>query len=262
VENSEESDLEEEDEVTNGLMIDMRSAEEREEMMREYGEDEVDGAPLRESVMAAVGEERLTNGLDSLDPLGRSEILNKKTVTAEEETMLSESSEREVSKPTEMPKEKSSEYIKQEEDPAAIADKIAQMSALADNLTKASEFHGPPKINGWFPGPYASLPIFPFQQSPMDPHLPPNLFPFMDGKFPSPQEVEKDYLKCQYCERTFRRQKNLENHIENTHQGKAQTRRKSENGSNDMYFKCTHCPYTTKHQSNLYVHLRIHTGML
>lgn len=74
-------------------------------------------------------------------------------------------------------------------------------------------------------------------------------------------EVDKDYLKCNYCERTFRRQKNLENHIESTHakgQGADQQRTKRESG--DMYFKCSHCPYTTKHQSNLYVHLRIHTG--
>ncbi|XP_062609670.1 myoneurin-like [Saccostrea cucullata] len=254
VENSEESDLEGEDEPRTGLMIDMRSAEEREEMLREYGEDEVDGAPPRESVIASMREQGLSNGLELST---KSEIPNK-MISTEEESMLSESSEREVSKSTELPKEKSSEYLKLEEDRAA---QLAQMSALADSLTKPSELTGTPKMNGgWFPGPFASLPIFPFQQSPMEHHLAPSLFPFMDGKFPSPQEVEKDYLKCQFCERTFRRQKNLENHIENTHQGKTPTRRKTENGSSDMYFKCTHCPYTTKHQSNLYVHLRIHTG--
>ncbi|CAL1533698.1 unnamed protein product [Lymnaea stagnalis] len=72
------------------------------------------------------------------------------------------------------------------------------------------------------------------------------------------ENVDKDYLKCQFCERTFRRQKNLENHVENTHQGKGPLKPRRE--TNDMYFKCSHCPYTTKHQSNLYVHLRIHTG--
>jgi len=71
-------------------------------------------------------------------------------------------------------------------------------------------------------------------------------------------DVGKDYLKCQFCERTFRRQKNLENHIENTHQGNGLLKPRKE--ATDMYFKCSHCPYTTKHQSNLYVHLRIHTG--
>nr|KAG5688294.1 hypothetical protein BaRGS_017679 [Batillaria attramentaria]KAG5700969.1 hypothetical protein BaRGS_022680 [Batillaria attramentaria] len=87
------------------------------------------------------------------------------------------------------------------------------------------------------------------------PGLGPKFLPFESKMMP---EVDKDYLKCNYCERTFRRQKNLENHIESTHQGKGPQKPKRENG--DMYFKCTHCPYTTKHQSNLYVHLRIHTG--
>lgn len=249
--NSEEEE-EEEEEPQNDLMIDMRSAEEREEMMRENGEDEVDGAPPRESVIATLREQNLTNSVNLSE---KSDILNK-MVSEEEESMLSETSEREISKCTPLPKEKSSEDFN-------IAKKIKEMSDLADSFTsKSSELPGTPKLNGgWFPGPYpASFPIFPFQPN-MEHHLAPNLFSLMDGKFPSPQEVEKDYLKCQYCERTFRRQKNLENHIENTHQGKTQTRRKTENGSNEMYFKCTHCPYTTKHQSNLYVHLRIHTGM-
>ncbi|KAH3877194.1 uncharacterized protein LOC127871050 isoform X2 [Dreissena polymorpha] len=116
----------------------------------------------------------------------------------------------------------------------------------------------PPHSHGgsWMPGQFNGFPMFPFQSSP--PELPFSKFmsPY-DSKFSSP-ELEKDYLKCQYCERTFRRQKNLENHIENTHHGKSPVRKKS--GEGDMYFKCTHCPYTTKHQSNLYVHLRIHTG--
>lgn len=116
--------------------------------------------------------------------------------------------------------------------------------------------------NGWYSGPFSGLPPFPYMPSPLDHRIAPNFLPLFDNSFPSSAEVEKDYLKCQYCERTFRRQKNLENHIDNTHHGKGPVRRKSENGSNDMYFKCTHCPYTTKHQSNLYVHLRIHTGKL
>lgn len=37
-------------------MIDMRSVEEREEMMRENGEDEVDGVFLRESVIVILRE--------------------------------------------------------------------------------------------------------------------------------------------------------------------------------------------------------------
>lgn len=247
-------DSEDEDEPRTDLMIDMRSAEDREEMMREYGEDEVDGAPPRESVIAAMREQNLTNGVNLS---GKSDSSDKFGVT-EEESMLSEvSSEREMPKSTLMPKEKSSENLNQSDDPAAIADKFKQLSALADSMTKASDLPGTPKLNGgWLPGPFpAGLPFFPFQHA-----MEHQFFPHMDSKYPSPQEVEKDYLKCQYCERTFRRQKNLENHIENTHQGKTQARRKSENGSNEMYFKCTHCPYTTKHQSNLYVHLRIHTG--
>nr|XP_022317086.1 zinc finger E-box-binding homeobox 2-like [Crassostrea virginica]XP_022317094.1 zinc finger E-box-binding homeobox 2-like [Crassostrea virginica]XP_022317102.1 zinc finger E-box-binding homeobox 2-like [Crassostrea virginica] len=247
-------DSEDEDEPRTDLMIDMRSAEEREEMMREYGEDEVDGAPPRESVIAAMREQNLTNGVNLS---GKSDASDKFGVT-EEESILSEvSSEREMPKLALLPKEKSSENLNQSDDPAAIADKFKQLSALADSMTKASDLPGTPKLNGgWLPGPFpAGLPFFPFQHA-----MEHQFFPHMDSKYPSPQEVEKDYLKCQYCERTFRRQKNLENHIENTHQGKTQTRRKSENGSNEMYFKCTHCPYTTKHQSNLYVHLRIHTG--
>lgn len=141
-----------------------------------------------------------------------------------------------------------------------IAEKIAEMTNA-----KSADYTTPPKLNGsWIHGAFSGLPMFPFPPQPLDPHMMPNVMPFMDkNKFSSPQELaEKDYLKCQYCERTFRRQKNLENHIDNTHQGKGTTRRKSEAGNGDMYFKCTHCPYTTKHQSNLYVHLRIHTGML
>ncbi|KAL3842658.1 hypothetical protein ACJMK2_020648 [Sinanodonta woodiana] len=119
----------------------------------------------------------------------------------------------------------------------------------------------PPKLNGWLHNAFnGGFPLFPFQPTPPDMPFSPFLSPF-DRKFSSP-ELEKDYLKCQYCERTFRRQKNLENHIENTHHGKSPNRKKPNETMNqgDMYFKCTHCPYTTKHQSNLYVHLRIHTG--
>lgn len=119
-----------------------------------------------------------------------------------------------------------------------------------------------PKMNGnWLHGAFnGSFPMFPFHPNPQELPFSNFMSPF-ENKFPS-SEVEKDYLKCQYCERTFRRQKNLENHIENTHQGKSQLRKKSGENGEQMYFKCTHCPYTTKHQSNLYVHLRIHTGML
>jgi len=106
-------------------------------------------------------------------------------------------------------------------------------------------------------GPFNSFPMFPFQGSPGDMSFSKFGSPY-ESKFTTP-ELEKDYLKCQYCERTFRRQKNLENHIENTHHGKSPQRKKT-GDTGDMYFKCTHCPYTTKHQSNLYVHLRIHTG--
>ncbi|KAK3581474.1 hypothetical protein CHS0354_031805 [Potamilus streckersoni] len=119
----------------------------------------------------------------------------------------------------------------------------------------------PPKLNGWLHNAFnGGFPLFPFQPTPPDMPFASFLSPF-DRKFSSP-ELEKDYLKCQYCERTFRRQKNLENHIENTHHGKSPNRKKPNETMNqgDMYFKCTHCPYTTKHQSNLYVHLRIHTG--
>lgn len=110
--------------------------------------------------------------------------------------------------------------------------------------------------SNWLGGQFNVFPNFPFPGPPEHPFS--KFMSPYESKFSSP-ECEKDYLKCQYCERTFRRQKNLENHVENTHHGKSPVRKKSgENG--DMYFKCNHCPYTTKHQSNLYVHLRIHTG--
>ncbi|XP_071104644.1 uncharacterized protein [Haliotis cracherodii] len=131
---------------------------------------------------------------------------------------------------------------------------------MASNISETAyspHVYAASKINNWFHGSFNGLPLFPFPPSPMDHNLARKYLPF-ETKLAA--EVEKDYLKCQFCERTFRRQKNLENHIENTHHGKGPVRRaRSENGS-DMYFKCTHCPYTTKHQSNLYVHLRIHTG--
>lgn len=114
--------------------------------------------------------------------------------------------------------------------------------------------------SNWLHGnsPFSNFPMFPFQTTPSELPFSKFMSPF-DSKYNSP-ELEKDYLKCQYCERTFRRQKNLENHIESTHHGKSPQRKKTGDTGNEMYFKCTHCPYTTKHQSNLYVHLRIHTG--
>lgn len=130
------------------------------------------------------------------------------------------------------------------------------MSSNISETAYSPHHYSTSKMNGWgFPG---GLPhMFPFSPAGMLDHhgLGRKFLPFDSKMMP---EVDKDYLKCSYCERTFRRQKNLENHIENTHQGKGSQRPKRENG--DMYFKCTHCPYTTKHQSNLYVHLRIHTG--
>ncbi|KAL8580691.1 hypothetical protein ACOMHN_004732 [Nucella lapillus] len=126
------------------------------------------------------------------------------------------------------------------------------MSNISETAYSPHQFSSA-KMGNWFPN---TLPhLFPFPTSGlMESPLGPKFMPY-EGKI---LELDKDYLKCNYCERTFRRQKNLENHIENTHQGKGDQRPKRETG--DMYFKCTHCPYTTKHQSNLYVHLRIHTG--
>lgn len=130
------------------------------------------------------------------------------------------------------------------------------MSSNISETAYSPHHYSMSKMNApWFPG---GLPhMFPFSPAGMMDHhgLGPKFLPFEGKMIP---EVDKDYLKCNYCERTFRRQKNLENHIESTHQGKGPQKPKRENG--DMYFKCTHCPYTTKHQSNLYVHLRIHTG--
>lgn len=117
--------------------------------------------------------------------------------------------------------------------------------------------HVTPPGTNWMANHFNVFPNFPFQPNQQEHPFSKFMSPF-ENKFSSP-ECEKDYLKCQYCERTFRRQKNLENHIENTHHGKSPVRKKS-GESGDMYFKCNHCPYTTKHQSNLYVHLRIHTG--
>ncbi|XP_076450181.1 uncharacterized protein LOC143286489 [Babylonia areolata] len=126
------------------------------------------------------------------------------------------------------------------------------MSNISETAYSPHHFSTAKMGNNWFPGPMG--PMFPFSPGLIDSPMGPKFMPY-EGKI---LEVDKDYLKCNYCERTFRRQKNLENHVENTHQGKGGQRPKRENG--DMYFKCTHCPYTTKHQSNLYVHLRIHTG--
>lgn len=142
--------------------------------------------------------------------------------------------------------------------PASKLDSVVQNG---ESVIKQTGHVTPPHStsSNWLHGnsPFNGFPMFPFQTNP---ELPFSKFmnPF-ENKFSSP-ELEKDYLKCQYCERTFRRQKNLENHIENTHHGKSPQRKKAGESGGEMYFKCTHCPYTTKHQSNLYVHLRIHTG--
>ena len=142
--------------------------------------------------------------------------------------------------------------------PPSLAGGLHSSLPMSSNISETAysphHFSSAKINNGWFPGGMPHL--FPFSPaSLMDHPLGPKYLPF-EGKMIA--DVDKDYLKCNYCERTFRRQKNLENHIENTHQGKGGQRPKREVG--DMYFKCTHCPYTTKHQSNLYVHLRIHTG--
>lgn len=143
------------------------------------------------------------------------------------------------------------------------ASKLESPGQNGESVIKQTGHVTPPHstTNNWLHGnsPFNGFPMFPFQTNPAELPFSKFMNPF-DGKFNSSSELEKDYLKCQYCERTFRRQKNLENHIENTHHGKSPQRKKSGETGGDMYFKCTHCPYTTKHQSNLYVHLRIHTG--
>ena len=137
---------------------------------------------------------------------------------------------------------------------------ILRSSLLSPNVSESAYiphqyFPGKP-ANGWLPGELPPLFTFPPASIMDSGFLPHGYMPFDST---SVAENEKDYLKCNFCERTFRRQKNLENHMENTHQSTGNQPIKRD--SNDMYFKCTHCPYTTKHQSNLYVHLRIHTGM-
>lgn len=143
------------------------------------------------------------------------------------------------------------------------ASKIDSVGQNAESVIKQTGHVTPPHStsSNWLHGssPFNGFPMFPFQTNPAELPFSKFMNPF-ENKFSSP-ELEKDYLKCQYCERTFRRQKNLENHIENTHHGKSPQRKKAGESGGEMYFKCTHCPYTTKHQSNLYVHLRIHTGM-
>ncbi|KAH9500531.1 hypothetical protein Btru_072173 [Bulinus truncatus] len=125
------------------------------------------------------------------------------------------------------------------------------LTSISETALNPNMF-GNGKLPPWLPG----LPLYPFSPgNALDHALSRKFLPF-EGKIG--ENVDKDYLKCQFCERTFRRQKNLENHVENTHQGKGPLKPRRE--TNDMYFKCSHCPYTTKHQSNLYVHLRIHTG--
>ena len=235
-----ESDGEEDEEnETNGLMIDMKNGCETE--MTLGGNDEVDG-DVCQNLMKRFNDKRMMNGLrESIKtPEKSAEMMNgnlKSPASSEDQ-------------------ENRNIYEHHNKD---LADKIAELT----NNAKSADFTTPPKLNGnWLHTAFNGLPMFPFPPGPLDHHLPPNFLPFLDkNKFSSPQELaEKDYLKCQYCERTFRRQKNLENHIDNTHQGKGPVRRKAETVNGDMYFKCTHCPYTTKHQSNLYVHLRIHTG--
>lgn len=131
-------------------------------------------------------------------------------------------------------------------------------SSISEAAFSPNMFPGNGKMGPWFPGGLLpNMPMLPFSPSgsPLDHAFGRKFLPF-EGKMG--ENVDKDYLKCQFCERTFRRQKNLENHIESTHQGKNPLKGRRE--TTDMYFKCSHCPYTTKHQSNLYVHLRIHTG--
>ncbi|GFR58191.1 zinc finger protein 333 [Elysia marginata] len=140
---------------------------------------------------------------------------------------------------------------------------LPPLHPLASNLSETAfspNMFGSGKLAPWsFPGSLVNgMPLYPFSPGPLDHALARKFLPFEGGKLPD-SNADKDYLKCQYCERTFRRQKNLENHIENTHQGKG-GQIKPRRDTADMYFKCSHCPYTTKHQSNLYVHLRIHTG--
>lgn len=228
---------EEEEEFGNSLMIDMKNGSESK--MEEN--DEVDGDVCQNLMKRFNRDERIMNGLrDSIKTSEKSAEING--------NMRSPASSED--------QENRNIFEHHDRD---IADRIAEMASHA----KSADFTTPPKLNGnWLHGAFNGLPMFPFPPGPLDHHLPPSFLPFLDkNKFSSPQELaEKDYLKCQYCERTFRRQKNLENHIDNTHQGKGPVRRKSETANGDMYFKCTHCPYTTKHQSNLYVHLRIHTG--
>lgn len=145
--------------------------------------------------------------------------------------------------------------------PLPVSSKLDMSEHKGESVIKQAGHVTPPHSgNTWLHGNgiFNSFPMFPFQTNPAELPFSKFMNPF-ENKYSSP-ELEKDYLKCQYCERTFRRQKNLENHIENTHHGKSPQRKKSGETGGDMYFKCTHCPYTTKHQSNLYVHLRIHTG--
>ncbi|GFO43746.1 hypothetical protein PoB_007025100 [Plakobranchus ocellatus] len=140
---------------------------------------------------------------------------------------------------------------------------LPPLHPLASNLSETAfspNMFGTGKLGPWFPGGLVNgMPLYPFSPAgPLDHALARKFLPFEGGKL-TDNNADKDYLKCQYCERTFRRQKNLENHVENTHQGKG-GQIKPRRDTADMYFKCSHCPYTTKHQSNLYVHLRIHTG--
>ncbi|CAG2223596.1 zinc finger E-box-binding homeobox 2-like [Mytilus edulis] len=230
-----ESEEDEEDRMPNGLMIDMKNGCENKM------EDEVDGDVCQNLMKRFNQDERIMNGLR--EGIKRPEQFSELNGNHRSPANSEDQENRNIF-----------EHHEKE-----LAAKIAEMA----NNAKSADFTTPPKLNGnWLHGAFSGLPMFPFPPGPLDPHLNPNFLPFMDkNKFSSPQELaEKDYLKCQYCERTFRRQKNLENHIDNTHQGKGPVRRKTENANGDMYFKCTHCPYTTKHQSNLYVHLRIHTG--
>ena len=272
-----EEDMEEEDSFNQSLSIDMQHKDmeimngkmeivngKMEKEVESEGQDEVDGEMVSRR-LAMMEEERL-NKLknESLQDQTVFELNDKKSLLNGDAIKDGDESKEVInghSDEMEFERKLLERKIKEEGFDENTADKLAEISALADKITKSADFPGKPPANGnWFHGAFGSLPIFPFSQGPMEHPLNSSFLPFLDGKFASPQEVEKDYLKCQFCERTFRRQKNLENHIENTHHGKGTPRRKTENSS-DMYFKCTHCPYTTKHQSNLYVHLRIHTGM-
>lgn len=200
------------------------------------------------------------------DPVNESLTIDMKTVEEEDNKSLADDSRQMIPMSTCFPEKKDHELHPPLNIPEHAKITHNAIDLLASNSGDTAFPHPalmPSKLNGWLHSPFNGLGPLPFPTHPMDRNLAARYLPVFANKFSSPTEGEKDYLKCQYCERTFRRQKNLENHIENTHHGKGPNNTKRKSGDSvqgDMYFKCTHCPYTTKHQSNLYVHLRIHTG--